>query len=472
MTAPAVSTAVIWALPDLAQEPVLVAAAPAAGLRIVRRCVDAADLLANASIDTMTTVVVSDGVPRLDGDIVRRLASGQRQVIGVARTATGASRLRAWGASAVVEIEDKDATGAVARIARACQDAAVAKRPRAALDIAPSLEAEAESEAEAEPDTALNAASATTPKAVPNATSPMPAHKAASTAMPPPMPQTGTPAIIAVWAPPGSPGCTTTAIGMADELARQGRRVLLVDADVRSPSMALVLGIADDTGGLLLATRQADHGLLSPPALIQTTREYRKNLAVLTGLARPDRRSELRTSALDAIWTHARAAFDVTVVDLGAPGLAQSEPLPREPSLLAEPDAFVTARSALAAADAVVVVARGDALGLSRLALARLPHASSALAVVDPPRRANARVLDVIVDIGLHLPAVRVDWDGAWADAMHECTTLAETRPRSRTRRAYRAIADHALATAMRTQSSRTQSLEPQLADSARPAAA
>lgn len=449
MTHPAVSTAVIWALPDLAHESALVAAAPAAGLRLMRRCVDAADLLAHASIDAMTVIVVSDGVPRLDSDIMRRLTTGRRQVVGVTRTASGARRLLAWGATAVVDIADTDPGTSVARIARACQDATIAKQsavpvadtttvdplPTEAAPAIPSAKPDRPARSSVRQRLRLPAALSARLRATGND-----ARTRESGSMH---------AVIAVWAAPGSPGCTTTAIGMADELARRGRRVLLVDADVHSPSVALVLGITEETSGLLLATRQAEHGLLTSRILVSSAREYRDGLVVLTGLPHSDRRGELRANALEAIWSHAREAFDVTIIDIG--GVELSE---RERSLLSEDYADTPAQSVLAAADAVVIVTRGDALGLSRLAQARLPRSAGIIAVVDPPRRASKDALDVVAN--LRQPALRIDWDDAWADALRDGATLAETRPRARARRAYHRVADTALAIAARADVTRT----------------
>ena len=73
-------TTVILALAGLGNEPDLVRAAQSTGLDVVRRCVDAADLLGAAAGDPACPVVIAATLPRLAPDVVSRL--GDRVVIG------------------------------------------------------------------------------------------------------------------------------------------------------------------------------------------------------------------------------------------------------------------------------------------------------------------------------------------------------------------------------------------------------
>ena len=66
--------------------------------------------------------------------------------------------------------------------------------------------------------------------------------------------------VIAVWGAAGAPGRTTTAIELACELARDGRRVALIDADAHAPSIAMATGLADEGPGFAAACRQAERG--------------------------------------------------------------------------------------------------------------------------------------------------------------------------------------------------------------------
>ena len=48
---------------------------------------------------------------------------------------------------------------------------------------------------------------------------------------------------IAIWGPHGSSGKSTIAINLAESLSNSGSRVLLVDADLENPSLAIMLGL-------------------------------------------------------------------------------------------------------------------------------------------------------------------------------------------------------------------------------------
>ncbi len=86
-------------------------------------------------------------------------------------------------------------------------------------------------------------------------------------------------------------------------------------------------------------------------------------LRVLTGLPRPQRWPELRPSGLEVLWRRARAAADLTVVDVGF-GLEADEELSFD---TAAPQRNGATLSALATADVVLAVGSGDPVGLQRL---------------------------------------------------------------------------------------------------------
>ncbi|MEY4348847.1 MAG: hypothetical protein RL719_144, partial [Actinomycetota bacterium] len=62
---------------------------------------------------------------------------------------------------------------------------------------------------------------------------------------------------VVVWGPNGSPGKSTLALNLADALARQGQRVLLLDTDLVSPSLAVQLGVEDQASGISAACKLA-----------------------------------------------------------------------------------------------------------------------------------------------------------------------------------------------------------------------
>lgn len=326
-------TEVILALAGLPQEPELVKAASAAGLTVVRRCVDAVDLLGAASLDTSCPVVVSAALPRMSADVATRL--GARPRIGLAADALSGDRLSRLGIEPVLSTSPTpEAT--MQQVADVCR----------ALDVREATEA------------AVGQFDPTGSSTPPGTRSPAALRTVDAGTEP-----TGT--VIAVWGPMGAPGRTTVALGVAEVLAEEGRRVCLVDADTYAPSVAMALGLVEETSGLSAACRSAEAGTLSPAALTALAMSVASPASgdwrVLGGIARIDRWADLRPVGLDRLWPVARAAFDVVVVDTGFC-------LETDDS----PDAWgrqrnAAARSALAQADHVLAVADDSPLGAARL---------------------------------------------------------------------------------------------------------
>ncbi len=165
--------------------------------------------------------------------------------------------------------------------------------------------------------------------------------------------------VVTVWGPGGAPGRTTLAIGLAAELART-RRTVLVDADPWGGTVAQQLGIVDEVSGVLAATRLVATGQLGERfGSVQRSLDHR--LTVVTGLPRADRWVEVRAGVVDHLLDVARG-HGCAVVDTGAS-------LERDAAL----DAGRAGRNsmtleALEAADEVVVVGNADPVGLARLA--------------------------------------------------------------------------------------------------------
>ncbi len=176
--------------------------------------------------------------------------------------------------------------------------------------------------------------------------------------------------LVAVWGPTGAPGRTTLAVNLAAELADQGRRTLLADADTYGGSVAQLLGLLDEAPGLAAAARTANTGGLDVAALARYARTVRPRLLVLTGLTRPDRWPELRPAALAAVWARARQLADLVVVDCGF-GLEQDEELAYD---TAAPRRNGATLATLETADVLVAVGAADPVGVQRL-LRALPEA-------------------------------------------------------------------------------------------------
>lgn len=176
-------------------------------------------------------------------------------------------------------------------------------------------------------------------------------------------PRTGR--VLAVWGPHGAPGRSSIAIELAAALAGDNRSVALVDADSHAPSLALLLGLADDGPGLAAACRRAETGGLDTAELTRlavAVDTHAGPIDVLTGLNRPARWPELSPSRLRATLRACREWSGTTVVDISAPLEADEELM----SDLSVPRRNAAARTALEEADHILAVTGADALSLAR----------------------------------------------------------------------------------------------------------
>lgn len=281
------------------------------GLRLVRRCVDLADLLAVCRAGLVQVVVVAAGLARLDADDVAGMRALGVSVLVVESSQEPGSAL-ALGATDVVSASVSPDV-LVERIRR-CAESPSARSEQARV-------------------------LATTP----------------------PPDDAGHGRVVAVCSAAGSPGRSTLAVGAAGLLARRGRPAMLVDADVAGGAVSTLLGMVDDTPGLPAACRSAARGRLDPAVLAAHAVAVSDQMRVLTAAPRPDRWRELRPSALRTVLSTARSLADVVVVDCGA-GLPDVE---REPYPASSPGAVTAA--VLAEADVALLVASADPVGMVRL---------------------------------------------------------------------------------------------------------
>lgn len=413
-------TTVLLAVPDVEQEPGLVAAASRCGVRVSRRCVDAVDLFAAAAGDPGPAIVVSAGLPRLTRDAIERIARVPgRRLVGLADDPGSAGRLRELG------VRDVVASGSTVEATWRALAAAIASagsptpRPDEATERGVWA---ADRWADDRPRRERRPVGDARPRAADG-----------------PGPRAGR--IIVVWGPTGAPGRTTVAMGVAEALADSGARVGLVDADTYGPSVAMALGIHDDAGGLVAACRHADNGSLGEASLLSASRQIRGGWHVLGGVGRPDRWPDLRQAALERVWATCRATFDTTVVDVGF-CLENDE---GDDLAAWARRRNVSTVTALAAADHVVAVAHASPLGAARLATAWPalgPLSTSAALTVVPNRvgrrgRGAARTWgDALGDLGVRAPIHPLPSDpkavsACWAHGR----SLAEGAPRSALRR-------------------------------------
>lgn len=123
---------------------------------------------------------------------------------------------------------------------------------------------------------------------------------------------------IAIWGPNGSPGKSTLALNLADALAKAGLRVLLVDTDLVSPSLALQLGVEDQASGISAACKLAREANLDAAQLqriVVSVRGGATSFALLPGISGASRWPEITPSAIESILRVSAGVFDVAIFD-------------------------------------------------------------------------------------------------------------------------------------------------------------
>lgn len=282
-----------------------------AGIAVVKRCVDSADLMATATAGTAAVALVDAAAPGLDGDAVRHLLRHDTRTVGVTDATGEADRL---GRIGVVAVAPPTADEVVDAVQRAASAAEPVLDPFAAADAGEV----------AVPDEASSGAPGR---------------------------------VVVVWGPAGAPGRTTVAIGLAAAAARSGSATVLVDLDPYGGAVAQHLGVLDEVSGVLATARLANAGRLDDAAFARSARRVDPELVVLSGLPRGDRRIEVRPGAVEATLEVA-ARFGDVVVDTGF-GIEEDDGAPSRDRMTLD---------ALAIADEVVVVGTAEPTGLSRLA--------------------------------------------------------------------------------------------------------
>lgn len=172
--------------------------------------------------------------------------------------------------------------------------------------------------------------------------------------------------VVAVWGPYGSPGRTTLAINLAAAYAETGRSVCLVDADTYGASVGAALGLTDDYSSLAQLCHHADRGGLNRQQLKELTHtvSHRSHyFDIVTGINRPDRWVEVRSSALDLVLDTLAATYDLVVIDT-------SFCLEEDPTLSFDglsPQRNDATLTSLTRADHLVAVGLADVVGVPRL---------------------------------------------------------------------------------------------------------
>jgi succinoglycan biosynthesis transport protein ExoP len=119
--------------------------------------------------------------------------------------------------------------------------------------------------------------------------------------------------VVAITSPGTNDGKTLTSINLAAALARgPGARVLLIDADLRRPSVAPQLGLSADVGGLSAALADGSRGL----ADVVRQADGMPGLDVLAaGPPTHDVHELLRSPRFEQLLQDARASYDFVILD-------------------------------------------------------------------------------------------------------------------------------------------------------------
>lgn len=119
----------------------------------------------------------------------------------------------------------------------------------------------------------------------------------------------GLPHVMLITSAQPSEGKTTSAVAIAASLARMGRKVLLIDADMRRPSLHRRIGSGNERGlSTLLTTRDSIESSVLPSG--------QDNLTFLTSGPIPPSPTELiSTTRMEEILQEAARSFEVVIVD-------------------------------------------------------------------------------------------------------------------------------------------------------------
>lgn len=180
---------------------------------------------------------------------------------------------------------------------------------------------------------------------------------------PVPGPSPRDPVVIAVWGPVGAPGITTTAISLSTVCAQAGLSTLLCDVDSRGSSVAIALGVLDETPGFAAACRLAGRNELTPSEIrriVNTVEHDGVSFSVLTGVPRASRWAEVSPEKVRQVVNLVKGMYDVVIADVGF-GVEENEWIDEAP----QRDG--AAREILRRADSVIAVGSPDAVGVSRI---------------------------------------------------------------------------------------------------------
>lgn len=127
--------------------------------------------------------------------------------------------------------------------------------------------------------------------------------------------------IVVVWGPSGAPGRTTVAISVASLVAKAGHKVVLIDGDTESPSIAPLLGLTAESSGLLTSCRIARSAPVNVEDVLARSVTYtgtQLSCVVLTGLVGKANYSDVDSLAFGRVLDSLTHAGYHVVIDVGA----------------------------------------------------------------------------------------------------------------------------------------------------------
>lgn len=403
---------------------------------VVRRCLDLSELLACAHTGMARVALIADGAEELTASLLEQLTLSSVRVLVLA--GHDENRLAALGVTIVpAGATGDDVTELIEEVVDS-PDPVASHRGHSHPDDHPRAAADSERTRQASDDPTTRDRE------------PQPAEQKTS-----PKRQPGR--IITVWGPMGAPGRTLTALNVAAELALNGSKVLLVDADTYAASVAASLGMLEEAAGLAQACRLADQGRLDSDGLRRCATRVSvagSSVDVLTGLTRHDRWPEVRAAALETVLLHARNAYEAVVVDTSF-SLESDEEISLD---TVAPRRNAATLSACAMADTMIVLGAADALGIPRLVktlpdLTEVAPTAQLLVVINKLRKASVgrSSTDSVTEAWArfspgHGIDSTLDWDPAACDeALLAGAVLAESAAKSALRQQIARLAVRAL---------------------------
>lgn len=150
---------------------------------------------------------------------------------------------------------------------------------------------------------------------------------------------------------------------LACELAKFGKSVLAIDADVYAPSLAQHFGFDQHYSGISAAIRLQDQQRLSDASFDQLLLDFqlpKQKLKLLAGLTMTNRWPEIGFEKIRQLLGYAATRFDIVIVDLAS----NIESGVVDARLLSERNS--TTIGALSCANKIVAITAADAIGLNR----------------------------------------------------------------------------------------------------------